>query len=103
MPDVSELNRQQEEYAQERAMALKELHNQIFMQMGAFQFKVESYFKGQLEQAYSERSAKIDSALKEQDAKNADYSTKIELVANLQGKAGALLQEIRKAAIRKIG
>lgn len=101
VPDVSELNRQQEEYAQERAMALKELHNQIFMQMDAFQSKVESSFKGQLEQAYSERSAKIDSALKEQDAKNADDSMKIELVANLQGKAGALLQEIRNAAIRK--
>lgn len=99
VPDVSELNRQQEEYAQERAMALKELHNQIFMQMGDFKSKVESSFKEQLEQAYCERSAKIDRALKEQDEKNADYSMKIELVANLRGKASELLQEIRNAAI----
>lgn len=69
------------------------------MQMGDFKSKVESSFKEQLEQVYCERSAKIDSALKEQDEKNADYSMKIELVANLRGKASVLLQEIRNAAI----
>lgn len=96
---LQSMRTKQEEYAQERAMALKELHNQIFMQMGDFKSKVESSFKEQLEHAYCERSTNIDSALKEQDEKNADYSMKIELVTNLHGKANGLLQEIRKAAI----
>lgn len=95
VPDVEEWNRQQEEYAQERTMALRELKNQISIQMADYRERISTVFTEQLENVYCESVAEIDGTLKEMEGKNQSRMQRQEKLAELKTKAERLLKEIR--------
>lgn len=97
VPDVEELNRQQEEYSQKREMALRELKNQISMQMASYKQNIVQSFTEQLEKIYSESITNIDSTLKGIEGKNQIRIQNQEKLVNLDGKANRLLKEILMA------
>lgn len=94
-PDVEEWNRQQEDYAQKRAMALRELKNQISMQMEDYRGRVSAFFMEQIETAYRESVAGVESALQEMEGKNQDRVQMLGQLAELAAKAERLLKDIQ--------
>lgn len=94
-PDVEEWNRQQEEYAQKRAMALRELKNQISMQMEDYRGRVSAVFMEQMETAYRESVAGVEGALQEMEDKNQDRVQMQGQLGELAAKAERLLKDIQ--------
>lgn len=94
-PDAEEWNRQQEDYAQKRAMALRELKNQISMQMEDYRGRVSVVFMEQMETAYRESVAGVESALQEMEDKNQDRVQMLGQLAELAAKAERLLKDIQ--------
>lgn len=95
LPDVEEWNRQQEEHAQKRELALREIRNQIAVQMDEFERKIKKVFLDQLEAAYEKGKAGIDNVLREQEGKNSERVRQQEIVEQIKGKASFLLEGIR--------
>lgn len=94
VPDVEEWNRQQEEYAQKRSMALRELKNQISIQMEDYKGRINTAFGQQLDASYSEAVSRVDRALAETEGKNSDRVQRQEKVAEISADAEHLLQKI---------
>lgn len=95
LPDVDEWNRQQKEYAQKRGLALREVRNQISIQMGDLEKKVKKAFIEQLEAVYEKGKTDIDRMLQEQKGRNAEWMRQQEMAAQIKSQAASLLEGIR--------
>lgn len=94
LPDVDEWNRQQEEYAQKRQLALRQVQNQISIQMGAFEEKIKKAFLDQLETVYEKGKADIDEKLREREGRNSERMRQQDKVLQIKSDAELLLERI---------
>lgn len=91
---MDEWNRQQEEYAQKRQLALRQVQNQISIQMGAFEEKIKKAFLDQLETVYEKGKADIDEKLREREGRNSERMRQQDKVLQIKSDAELLLERI---------
>lgn len=94
IPDIEELNRQQEEYVRKREQAMHEIRTQVDMSMHNFQQEVESSFAEQLEKAYDSSVINIKNAIAEQEGNAKLMMKKIDDVAVISSKLLELKRDI---------
>ena len=94
LPDIDELNRQQEEYARKREIALRDIRTQIDMAMQQFQQTVQTCFVEQLETAYEISYKNIKELLEEKVGYNQLLSKKMEDITKIETEFYELKQAI---------
>lgn len=93
--DPDEWNRKQQEYAQKRELALRELRNRIDMIMTEFQQNVLATFNQQLDKAYEASTAQIKELLETHQKQDNEAVKKQEEIASIESRLARLDQEIK--------
>ena len=94
LPNIDELNRQQEEYARKREIALREIRTQVDMAMQQFGQTVQTSFSEQLENAYELSGRNIKKLLSERVGYNALLAKKLEELETMESEFYELKQAI---------
>ena len=94
LPNINELNRQQEEYARKREIALREIRTQVDMAMQQFQNTVQTSFAEQLENTYEVSRKSVQKLLSERTSYNQLLSDKIENIEVIESGLYELKQAI---------
>lgn len=92
--DIDELNERQRQHAREREMALKQLKNQISMQMDNYYVTIKNTFDSEIDKAYIGVSSKMKELINEKESTKDLLIQKKETAENIITVANSIKQSI---------
>ena len=95
--DLDEWNQKQEEYAEKRELALRELRNRIEMNMTEFQQSVLNTFNQQFDKVYENSTVQIRERLEKYQNQDSEIVKKQKEIAEIESRLQQLEQEIKGA------
>ncbi|MBQ5851762.1 MAG: hypothetical protein IIW54_13260, partial [Lachnospiraceae bacterium] len=92
--DIDELNERQRQHEREREMALKQLKNQISMQMDNYYVTIKNTFDSEIDKAYIGVSSKMKELINEKESAKDLLIQKKETAENIITVANSIKQSI---------